>query len=492
MSTLREKPTLTDEVKTLFDKSHEGERAYSLPKTDPEWETLKPDAKYLRKETLQLPEISELNLIRHFTELAERNFSVDQGFYPLGSCTMKYNPRICEKIAAIPLFQEAHPLSEADLVQGHLEVIWELQEALKAITGYEAASLAPAAGAQGELFGLKIAARYMKDRGEIRDEVLVADSAHGTNPASSSMMGCQVIFIKSGSDGDLDLEDLEKKVSSKTLALMLTNPSTLGLFSKKILAIRDIVKKKGALLYYDGANLNALMTFVKIKEMGFDITHLNLHKTFSTPHGGGGPGGAALLVSDFLEEYLPPPRIIKEKDRFVIAETSVKSVGPLTQFHGHFAVSLRALVYMRLLGEKGLRRVSEMAVLNANYLRKKLAPLFFDPYPDSYCMHEFVLSCKNLEKSGVGALDVAKRILDYGFHAPSIYFPTIVEESMLIEPTECESKETLDRFAETMKEICREVKEDPEFVKRAPHTLFVKRIDEVMANRQIKATENYN
>lgn len=468
-------------MKTVFEKSQKGQHAYSLPKEAEEWSGFTPDSFFLRQTPLNLPEISEIDLIRHFAALASRNIGIDNAFYPLGSCTMKLNPRVNELAASLPGFLRTHPLAPVETVQGNLKLIFELIEMLFEICGMQAGTLLPNAGAQGEFIGIKMIAAYHEQQGSTnRKEFLIPDDAHGTNPASATMSGFKAISIKTDKNGDIDIDHLRKSVSERTAGLMLTNPNTLGLFSAKIEQIAKIIHDAGGLLYYDGANLNALLQVAKPKEMGFDVMHINLHKTFSTPHGGGGPGSGPVLCSDKLKKFLPVPRIEKKEGTFHILKSSPDSIGHIASFYGNFAIYLRAYLYIKLHGSYGLRKIAEQAVLNANYLKKQLAPLFIDPFP-RFCMHEFVLQADSYLDKGIKAIDIAKRLLDYGVYAPTIYFPLIIKECMLIEPTESESKATLDHFVEIMKKIVREIKENPELVRTAPHTKPVGRLDEVLA-----------
>lgn len=474
-------------IQTLFEKSQKDQHAYSLPK---EWDELAifvPDPKLSRKNELPLPEISEIDLTRHFTQLSKRNMGIDTNFYPLGSCTMKLNPRVNELCAKIPGFTKLHPLAPDYTVQGALEVIFELIRLLCKVTGMSAGTLLPNAGSQGEFTGIQMIAAYHRQRGDhARTELLIPDSAHGTNPATAAMAGFSTVSIRSKENGDIDLEELKKAASSKTMGLMLTNPNTLGLFSPQILEITAVIHASGGLLYYDGANLNPLLNVVRPGEMGFDVMHINLHKTFSTPHGGGGPGSGPVLCNKKLEPFLPVPQVIKEGEEFHVVWEKENSIGSMASFHGNFGICLRAYLYILLHGDFGLRRIAENAVLNANYLKKKLSPFFKVPYPQ-HCMHEFVLQADTFLDKGVKALDIAKRLLDFGFHAPTIYFPLIVKECMLIEPTESESKETLDRFVEAMKAIVIEIETTPDLIKTSPHTLPVSRLDEVRAAKNALA-----
>ncbi len=469
-------------MQTIFEKSEKGEKAYSLPKGDAAFEAFTPGQAHLRESDIPLPEVSELNLMRHFSLLARRNFGIDTTFYPLGSCTMKYNPRINEVAAALPSFTLAHPFADEEQVQGCLRVTYELIQKLCEVTGMSAGSLAPAAGAQGEFSGVRMIAEYHKKRGDLhRDEIIVPDSAHGTNPSTARMAGFKAVNIPSAPDGDIDLEALKSVLSDRTAGLMMTNPSTLGLFSSRILEIAKLVHDSGGLLFYDGANLNAIMNLVRPAEMGFDVMHINLHKTFSTPHGGGGPGSGPVLCNERLAPFLPTPLVVKKGETFKTLYETEESIGKMTSFHGNFLIYLRAYLYILLHGMKGLRRVSEQAVLNANYLKKRLGNLFTDPYPDQPCMHEFVLQADRFLDKGVKAFDIAKALLDYGIHAPTVYFPLIVKECLLIEPTETESLATLDHFVSVMEEIVQKTEEDPEWVKSVPTTTEVRRPDEVRA-----------
>jgi len=431
----------------------------------------------------RLPEVSEPELVRHFTALADRNFGVDTGFYPLGSCTMKHNPRVHERLAGLPGFRDLHPYQEEEAAQGALELMWRLQEMLAEIAGLPAVTLQPAAGSQGELTGLMLMRAYFADRGEERDTIITADTAHGTNPASVTMAGYRLEKVETDERGNLAVEDLRAKVNERTAGLMLTNPSTLGLFDEGIEEVARIFHDAGALLYYDGANLNAVVGISRPGDMGFDIVHYNLHKTFSQPHGGGGPGGGPVAVRDTVAPFLPSPTVARDGDTYRLNHDRPQSIGRVRGFAGPFGVFVRAYAYMRAYGPD-LREMSEAAVLNANYLLARLRDVYDLPY-DRHCMHEFVLSARTLKREhGVTALDVAKRLMDYGFHPPTIYFPLIVPEALMIEPTETEPKERLDAFADAMLAIAREAAEEPELVKDAPHRRPVKRLDEVKAAKQ--------
>lgn len=477
------------QTKTIFEKSQKGQHAYSLPADAPEFQRYLPPKNLLRKQPLPLPEISEIDLTRHFCELAKKNMGIDTNFYPLGSCTMKLNPRVNEWCANLPGFTRTHPFAPEDSVQGNLHIIRELIEMLCEICGMSAGSLAPNAGAQGEYTGIRMIASYHQKRGDLqRNEILIPDNAHGTNPATADMAGFKTIAIRTNKQGDLDLEDLKKAVSERTAGLMLTNPNTLGLFSPVIVEIADIIHRHGGLLYYDGANLNPILNIARPGDMGFDVMHLNLHKTFSTPHGGGGPGSGPVLCNEKLKPFLPLPYIKRcmrenEEERTCVFWDDINSIGLIASFYGNFAIYLRAYLYIKLHGNYGLRRIGEQAVINANYLKKRLEKLFTIPYSQP-CMHEFVVQADNYLENGVRAVDIAKRLLDYGIHAPTVYFPLIIKECLLIEPTESESKATLDRFIEVMEIIVSEIQEDPNIVKTAPHTLSVTRLDEVSAAKK--------
>jgi glycine dehydrogenase subunit 2 len=440
-----------------------------------------------------LPEVSELDAVRHYTRLSQRNFSIDTQFYPLGSCTMKYNPRACNAAALLPQFLARHPLAPEQSGQGFMACLFELQEMLKDITGMAAVSLTPMAGAQGEFAGVAMIRAYHRARGDsARTEIIVPDAAHGTNPATATMCGFAVREIPTDRDGNVDLEQLRAAVGPRTAGLMLTNPSTLGVFEGRILDIRDIVHGAGGLLYYDGANLNAILGKVKPGAMGFDVIHINLHKTFSTPHGGGGPGAGPVGVAPHLEPFLPLPIVVSEESnyRWQTQTERPQSIGRLSAHMGNAGVLLRAYVYARLLGREGMPRVAEYSTLNANYLMAELRRVGFEvAFPNRRASHEFIVTLKGLkEQTGVTAMDVAKRLLDKGFHAPTTYFPLLVPECLLIEPTETESKETLDAFVAAMREILEEAHGNAELVKNAPHTTPVRRLDDVKAARELDLT----
>lgn len=472
----------------IFERSKEGRRAYRLPECavdSVDLDALIPKA--LRREApADLPEISEPELVRHYTHLSTKNFGVDTGFYPLGSCTMKYNPKINEDMAALPGFAALHPYQEGYQTQGALELMYDLSEKLAEIGGMDAFSLQPTAGAQGELVGLMIIKAYHEKRGDAgRTQIIVPDSAHGTNPASAHVAGFDVVEIESTKDGAIDLENLKAALSDKTAGLMLTNPSTLGLFEKNIVAIADAVHAAGGLVYYDGANLNAILGQTRPGDMGFDVVHYNLHKTFSTPHGGGGPGAGPVGVKAFLEPFLPAPVVVKTAEGYALDGNRPDSIGRVRAFNGNFGILVRAYTYILSMGAEGLKRVSEMAVLNANYIQEHLKKAYKLP-ADTICKHEFVLAGLANELSTCSTLDVAKRLLDMGYHPPTVYFPLIVPNAIMIEPTETESKETLDTFIAAMLQIAEEADTDPDLLKNAPTTTIIRRVDEVRAARAPK------
>ncbi|MBF8153786.1 aminomethyl-transferring glycine dehydrogenase subunit GcvPB [Exiguobacterium sp. TBG-PICH-001] len=475
-----------NEQTLIFEISKPGRIAYSLPLPTVDEvavEELLPTS-MLRKEDVALPEVSELDLVRHYTALSNRNHGVDSGFYPLGSCTMKYNPKINEDMARLPGFAHIHPLQPVESVQGALGLMYDLQEKLAVITGMDEVTLQPAAGAHGEWTGLMLIKAYHHARGDFkRTKVLVPDSAHGTNPASASVAGFDTVTVLSDERGLVDLADLKKKVGDDTAALMLTNPNTLGLFESDIVEIAKAVHEAGGKLYYDGANSNAIMGIARPGDMGFDVVHLNLHKTFTGPHGGGGPGSGPVGVKQDLIPYLPKPIVRKEEERYVLDYDRPEAIGRVKPFYGNFGINVRAYSYIRTMGGAGLARVSKEAVLNANYMLARLKSAYDAPY-DVYCKHEFVLSGKRQKALGVRTLDIAKRLLDFGYHPPTIYFPLNVEECIMIEPTETESKETLDAFCDAMLQIAKEVEETPDVVLNAPHTTIVKRMDETLAARK--------
>jgi len=473
----------------IFDHSRPGRGAHAqAPAGDFPVDDLPADL--LRGQAPALPEVSEMDTVRHYTRLSQKNFSIDTHFYPLGSCTMKYNPRASNSLALLPGFLDRHPLAPDANGQGVLACLYELQEILKAVSGMPASSLAPMAGAQGEFSGVAMIRAYHQSRGDSeRTEIIVPDAAHGTNPATAAMCGYKVREIKTGPDGDVDIESLKAAVGPQTAGIMLTNPSTLGVFERRIAEIAKIVHDAGGLLYYDGANMNAILGKVRPGDMGFDVMHFNLHKTFSTPHGGGGPGAGAIAVGKRLEPFLPLPLVANDNGRYRLLGDAdrPRSIGRLSAFNGNIGVLLRAYVYARMLGAAGMNRVAEFATLNAAYLARRLEAAGFDlAYPERRASHEFIVTLKKVAKEhGVTAMDVAKRLLDYGFHAPTTYFPLLVPECLLIEPTETESKETLDAFVEAMHAILEEAKTDPEKVKKAPYTTPVSRLDDVKAAREL-------
>ncbi|MES1038289.1 MULTISPECIES: aminomethyl-transferring glycine dehydrogenase subunit GcvPB [Peribacillus] len=470
----------------IFEISTSGRIGYSLPEMDvatiPLEEILPAD--YIREEEAELPEVSELDIMRHYTALSKRNHGVDSGFYPLGSCTMKYNPKINENVARFNGFAHIHPYQDPATVQGALGLLFDLQEHLTEITGMDQVTLQPAAGAHGEWTGLMMIRAFHEANGDTeRTKVIVPDSAHGTNPASATVAGLETITVKSDENGLVDLEDLKRVVGPDTAALMLTNPNTLGLFEENILEMAELVHDAGGKLYYDGANLNAVLSKARPGDMGFDVVHLNLHKTFTGPHGGGGPGSGPVGVKADLIPYLPKPLVVKQGEQFVLDYDRPQSIGRVKPYYGNFGINVRAYTYIRSMGPDGLKAVTENAVINANYMMRRLEPFFDLPY-NRHCKHEFVLSGRRQKKLGVRTLDIAKRLLDFGYHPPTIYFPLNVEEGMMIEPTETESKETLDAFIDAMIQIAKEAEETPEIVQEAPHTTVIKRLDETLAARK--------
>lgn len=467
--------------KLIFERSHEGRRAYDLPELDvPVFENAIPES-MRNNDKLDLPELGEVDVVRHFTNLSRRNFGVDNGFYPLGSCTMKYNPKINEEVAT--LFDDMHPLLDEDMAQGSLRLMYDLESCLCEICGMDAFTLQPAAGAHGELTGLMHIRAYHEARKDFaRTTIIVPDAAHGTNPASAVMAGFNVKEIKSAPDGGVDLDALRAAVGPDTAGLMLTNPSTLGLFERNIKEIANIIHEAGGLLYYDGANLNAIMGIVRPGDMGFDVVHLNLHKTFSTPHGGGGPGSGPVGVKKELIPYLPVP-VLRDVDGMITLDYDrPESIGKIKNYFGNFGVMVKAYAYIRSLGAQGLKEASENAVLNANYIMNALRGTYEIAH-DRICMHECVIAPGELMNYGIHTTDIAKALIDKGYHPPTIYFPLIVHEAMMIEPTESESRETLDEFIEAMKDIAKEAKEDPDSIHACPKTTPVGRPDETKAAR---------
>lgn len=473
---------------TIYEMSSTGRKGVQFPEPSvPDYEL----PKGLQREELPLPEVSELGVIRHFTRLSQLNFSINTGFYPLGSCTMKYNPVINEETSRLPGFTQTHPLQPIETVQGNLMLMYLLQDMLKEIGGFDAVSLQPAAGAQGELTGVLIIREYHKANGDgHRNKILVPDSAHGTNPATSSMSGMKVVQIPSDERGNINIDKLKAECDGELAGLMLTNPNTLGLFEEQVEEVIKLVHDVGGLVYGDGANMNALLGIARPGDMGFDILHYNLHKTFTTPHGGGGPGSGPVGVIDKLADYLPSPIVdtveegTDELEPLYGLVTPMKSIGRIKSFHGHFGMHVRALTYILMLGADGLREVSEGAVLNANYLMSKIKKKYKLPF-DRTCMHEFVVEGRWDAAKEIHALDVSKRLIDYGFHPPTNYFPLIVPEALMIEPTETESKETLDAFIDAMEKIAEEAVTSPELLKNAPHNAPMKRLDEVQAAKHL-------
>jgi glycine dehydrogenase subunit 2 len=464
----------------LWEKGRKGRCGFSLPRRDVPVSALDP---HLTGTGPDFPELSEVDLIRHYTRLSTWNFGVDTGTYPLGSCTMKYNPKTNERQAGLPGFAAAHPLLPPELAQGALALMHDLAGFLAEITGMDAVSLQPAAGAHGELTGMLLIYAYHRSQGAQRSKIIIPDTAHGTNPASAALCGYRPVPITSGAQGVLTAEVVAAVMDEETAGIMVTNPNTLGLFEENIRQITDIVHAKGGLVYCDGANMNAVMGIIDMKAIGIDVLHLNLHKTFSTPHGGGGPGSGPVCVHKRLEPFLPVPRVIKQGSTYTLSEEFPQSIGKLDTFHGHFGIMVRAYSYILSLGPAGLKKASQLAVLNANYVKEKLKETFHLAH-DRPCMHECVLSDKNQASHGVTTLDIAKRLMDYGFHPPTIYFPLVVPGAIMIEPTETESKEDLDRFIDAMQQIAREAAENPQLLRDAPHKSKVRRLDEVSAARK--------
>lgn len=490
---LTETPMQQDRAVTVYEKSVPGRRAFRTPDLDvPARSRDELVPKHLQRQTpAALPEIAEPEIVRHYNKLSRRNFDLDSGFYPLGSCTMKHNPKVHERLAGLPGNARLHPLQHPSRAQGALQLMWELERALAAVAGLPHVSLQPSAGSHGELAGVLLTRAYHEDRGEVRTRVLIPDTAHGTNPATATMAGYETVKVGTNADGGVDLDDLRAKADDTVACLMLTNPNTLGIFDPNIQEIAKIVHDAGATLYYDGANLNAIMGICRPGDMGFDIVHFNLHKSFTQPHGGGGPGSGPIAVSDRIAPFLPVPRIVREDGPdgpvFDLRADEPKSIGRLRGFQGNYGVFVRSYAYIRTLGAEGLREASEIAVLNANYLLARLTELCGDRLPRAYpgtCMHEFVLSGAPMKKElGIRTLDLAKRLLDYGYHPPTVYFPLLVEEALLVEPTETEPRESLDGFAEAVAEILREAEGDPEIARNAPYTTPVRRLDEAGAAR---------
>lgn len=472
--------------KLIYEKSVSGRQAIVLPESGVPQKKLSdilPDA-FVRTKPPALPEVSELDAVRHFVKLSQLNHSIDTGFYPLGSCTMKYNPKVNDAMAALEGFKDLHPYQPEEQIQGALELLWTLQSAIANVVGLPAVTLQPAAGAHGEMVGLMLIKAYFKAKGEHkRVKVIVPDTAHGTNPATAALAGFEVVEIPSNARGNVDIEGLKKALGPDVAGIMLTNPNTLGLFEEEIQEIAKLVHEAGGLLYYDGANLNAIMGLVRPGDMGFDVCHLNLHKTFSTPHGGGGPGGCAVACRETLEKFLPKPVVTRNNNRFSLDWDRPESVGKIKGFYGNFGILVRALTYMLAHGREGLCQVSRDAILSANYLKEKLKHLYILPYTQP-CMHEFVLSGTRQKERGCSTNNIAKRMLDFGVHSPTVYFPLVVPEAMMIEPTETESKQTLDEFIDIMVRIDKETKEEPDTVRNAPHNTPVAKLDEALAARK--------
>lgn len=473
--------------KLIFEKGVKGSNSFSLPEADlPQLDidqNLAPI--FLRNQAPDLPQLSEVEAVRHFTELSQRAYGVDNGFYPLGSCTMKYNPKINEWAARLPGLASLHPYQAPETIQGALQIYYEMQEILAEITGMDGFTLQPAAGAHGEMVGVMIIKAYHLNRGDKeRTKMMVPDSAHGTNPATANMIGFEVVEVKSNQRGLVDLDDLRSKMNEEVAGLMLTNPNTLGLFEEGIQDIAEIVHEAGGLLYYDGANLNGVVGVARPGDMGFDVIHVNLHKTFSTPHGGGGPGSGPVGVKSHLLPFLPLPLVVKEEERYSFDYDRPLSIGKARNFYGNFGVIVKAYTYIRALGGEGLRDACQNAVLNANYMLHQLRDDYNIPL-DRLCKHEFIINSKQqAEPHGISTMDIAKRLIDYGYHPPTVYFPLIISEAMMIEPTETESKERLDDFIEVMKNIAREAKETPELLLNAPQNAVIRRVDEVKAARK--------
>ncbi|MBN1871636.1 MAG: aminomethyl-transferring glycine dehydrogenase subunit GcvPB [Candidatus Omnitrophica bacterium] len=479
-------------MKLIFEKSVAGRRGVTLPRPDVPKRAII-DGKYTRKDAAPLPEVSELDVVRHFTNLSRRNFSVDTNFYPLGSCTMKYNPKFTEAIAGFPGFTELHPLTShlgqaAMLVQGALEVLYYIEQLLAEITGMKEMTTEPLAGAHGELTGIMLIAAYHRDKGNKKRFVIVPDSSHGTNPATAAIAGYEIISVPTGKNGCMDMESYKAKLGKEVAAVMLTCPNTLGIFNTDIKEVAELAHRYDALMYYDGANLNAMLGKCRPGDVGFDVVHLNLHKTFSTPHGGGGPGAGPVGVSGKLVDYLPVPKVVRnDNGTYALSEKKPKSIGRIAPFYGNFAVLLKAYAYIMLLGREGLITASERAVLNANYCLAKLKDVYELPF-ERTCMHEFVISASRQLKHGIRAIDIAKFLIDRDIHPPTVYFPLIVKEALMVEPTETETKETLDRFVEVMREAAKLAEDDPEILKNAPTNMPVSRLDEARAARELNCS----
>ncbi len=464
----------------LWEKGSKGRTGFSIPVSDVDASPLDSE---LVGEGPDFPDLSEVDVVRHYTRLSTWNFGVDTGMYPLGSCTMKYNPKTNERQVRLPGFASAHPLLPPELAQGALELMYNLQHYLAEVTGMSAVSLQPAAGAHGELAGMLLIFAYHKHRGDQRSKIIIPDTAHGTNPASAAICGYRPVPVQSNEDGVLSVESIEAVMDDETAGIMVTNPNTIGLFEDHIREITQLVHDKGGLVYCDGANMNAVMGIVDMNEIGIDVLHLNLHKTFSTPHGGGGPGSGPVCVNDTLEPFLPVPRIVEKDGRYDLSEDYPQSIGKLDAFHGHFGVMVKAYSYIMSMGAAGLKKVSQLSVLNANYIKERLKETYHLPH-DRPCMHEVVFNDQNLAPYKITTLDVAKRLMDYGFHPPTVYFPLVVPGAIMIEPTETECRDDIDRFIEAMQQIAQEAKDDPELLKGAPHRSKVRRLDETSAARK--------
>lgn len=483
---------MKDYNKLIFELSKTGRKAYKLPELDVEDKDISEffPENFINENPLTLPEVNEVEVVRHYTNLSDKNHGLDTGFYPLGSCTMKYNPKINEDTARFDGFANVHPRQREDCTQGSLQLMYELQNSLGEVAGMDQMSLQPAAGAQGELTGIMVIKAYHEHNNDTkRDTIIVPDSAHGTNPATSAMAGYKIQEVKSKDNGRVDVEALRALVGENTAGLMLTNPNTLGLFESEIKEMADIVHEAGGQLYYDGANANAILGLARPGDMGFDVVHFNIHKTFSTPHGGGGPGSGAMGVKEHLKQFLPVPIVGKEGDRYFLDYGLENTIGKVMNFYGHFGILVRAYTYILSMGSDGLKKASEMAVLSANYMASKLKDDYYLPI-DTIYKHEFVLSGLKDSSLHVSTLDIAKRLMDFNFHPPTVYFPLIIKEAMMIEPTETESLETLDEFIAALKTIAKEAKEDMSILKNAPHSTVVRRPDETKAARNIVVTYN--
>lgn len=473
--------------KIIFEKSRSGRKGYSLPILDIDCESALNDIpnEFLREKDAELPEIAEIDVSRHYVRLSHLNYNIEKGFYPLGSCTMKYNPKINETVASMNGYADLHPNASDEMAQGALRLMYELGEQLMEISGMSGVSLQPAAGSQGELTGILMFRAYHQHRGDTkRTKILIPNAAHGTNPASAAIAGFEIVELNSNEAGMVDIDDLRSKVGDDVAGFMLTNPNTVGIFEREIETIAELVRGCGGLMYMDGANLNALLGIARPGDMGFDCVHINLHKTFSTPHGGGGPGSGPICVSERLLPYLPIPQIIKDNGFYRTKYDLQNSIGRVHAFFGNFGMHVRAYTYIRMHGKEGLRQISENAIINANYLRALIKDNYKVPF-EEFGMHEFVISADYQKELGVNAKDIAKRLLDYGFHAPTIYFPLIVHECMLIEPTETESKENIELFADAMNRIAEEARTNPDLVTSAPQTTPVKRVDDALAARKL-------